>query len=108
MFHPSIVAPDVGLERANSSTVSTNNKGATKKGRRSIALAALKHGSAVGCPAAGSCFHAVTGIADLISSRSPERICPTSLLNHETSDHLLSLNGNFVLQTFICPPRIGK
>jgi len=50
---------------------------AKEKGRW-ITPAALKHGSAVGCPAAGSCFHAVTGIAELISGRSPERNCPTS------------------------------
>jgi hypothetical protein len=40
--------------------------------------AALKHGSAVGYAAAGSCFHAVTGIAEVIGGRSPERNSPTS------------------------------
>ena len=48
-----------------------------EKGRW-IEPAALKHGSAVGCAAAGSCFHAVTGIAEVIGGRSPERNSPTS------------------------------
>jgi hypothetical protein len=49
----------------------------TEKGRWNDP-AALKHGSAVGYAAAGSCFHAVTGIADIIGGRSPERNSPTS------------------------------
>ncbi|OYZ60505.1 MAG: hypothetical protein B7Y10_06345 [Sphingomonadales bacterium 24-56-14] len=49
----------------------------TEKGRWNDPTA-LKHGSAVGCAAAGSCFHAVTGIADIIGGRSPERNSPTS------------------------------
>jgi hypothetical protein len=49
----------------------------TEKGRWNDPTA-LKHGSAVGCAAAGSCFHAVTGIADVIGGRSPERNSPTS------------------------------
>jgi hypothetical protein len=51
--------------------------GVTEKGRRNDPTA-LKHGSAVGYAAAGSCFHAVTGIADIIGGRSPERNSPTS------------------------------
>ena len=53
------------------------NAGVTEKGRWNDPTA-LKHGSAVGCAAAGSCFHAVTGIADIIGGRSPERNSPTS------------------------------
>jgi hypothetical protein len=53
------------------------NAGETEKGRW-ITPTALKHGSAVGYAAAGSCFHAVTGIADIIGGRSPERNSPTS------------------------------
>ena len=36
----------------------------------------------------------------LVRPPSPKRTCPTSLLNHETSDHLLSLR--------YCQPEIGR
>ena len=39
-----------------------------RKRAAGFAPAALKHGSAVGCPAAGSCVHADVGITDLCGS----------------------------------------
>jgi hypothetical protein len=41
--------------------------------------------------AASSHTHAVAGTGRRISDAPPERTEPNSLLNHETSDHLLSL-----------------